>query len=444
MKKTLLLVYIHGFQGGDNTFGDLPANLQALVSYALPAVRVVTEIYPKYETRGDLRECVSRFREWLQNKVIDLEVENQTPSPTVDPAVHVFLLGHSMGGIVGSETIILLATEQPIQPSSSATSSDRPSGTTEGRRLVEPGSFMFPHIQGLLAFDTPFLGIAPGAVSYSAEGQYKTVVNTLSDVAGVFGFRRGSNTDSHNTAQATQSNKRETVSLTDFAAPSTDVAATPSWQRWGRYAMFAGAIGAAAAGGAAAIYQQRQNITGGWNWISSHLEFVGCLGRPKEQLQRLELLTKIRRERGISCTNFYTCLGEGAQALMEKTRTGETSFSEGIIRSKNRTFCSLPQDIDDTADGRVKPSSKHRGLSWVKAVNNKAPDEIKAHITMFQLKQNPGFHAIIHGACDVIANSVDRSWYLAATEPMEGLHNEGAHFQRDVDSEFMDDVVVVN
>jgi hypothetical protein len=33
----------------------------------------------------------------LQNKVIDLEVANGTPSPTVDPSVRTILVGHSMG-----------------------------------------------------------------------------------------------------------------------------------------------------------------------------------------------------------------------------------------------------------------------------------------------------------------------------------------------------------
>lgn len=41
----------------------------------------------------------------LQNRVIDLEVANRTTSPTVDPSVHVFLVGHSMGGIVAAETL---------------------------------------------------------------------------------------------------------------------------------------------------------------------------------------------------------------------------------------------------------------------------------------------------------------------------------------------------
>jgi len=40
----------------------------------LPNVSVVAITYPRYETRGDLKDCVSRFREWLENKVIDLEV----------------------------------------------------------------------------------------------------------------------------------------------------------------------------------------------------------------------------------------------------------------------------------------------------------------------------------------------------------------------------------
>lgn len=61
-------------QGGDDTFGSFPEQLRALVSHASPKVNVVAITYPQYETRGDLQECVGRFREWLENKVIDLEV----------------------------------------------------------------------------------------------------------------------------------------------------------------------------------------------------------------------------------------------------------------------------------------------------------------------------------------------------------------------------------
>ena len=65
MHKTLLLCFIHGFKGGDDTFGGFPEHLRALVSHALPQVSVSAIVYPQFETRGDLKECVGRFREWL-------------------------------------------------------------------------------------------------------------------------------------------------------------------------------------------------------------------------------------------------------------------------------------------------------------------------------------------------------------------------------------------
>ena len=51
-------------QGGDDTFGGFPDHLRALVSHALPNISVKVVIYPKFETRGDLHECVGRFVEW--------------------------------------------------------------------------------------------------------------------------------------------------------------------------------------------------------------------------------------------------------------------------------------------------------------------------------------------------------------------------------------------
>ncbi|KLU81222.1 hypothetical protein MAPG_00315 [Magnaporthiopsis poae ATCC 64411] len=105
MKKTLLLCFIHGFKGGDDTFGTgFPERLRELVAEQLPKVNVRVIVYPKYETRGDLAECVDRFRDWLLEKVIDIEVNSGTPSPTIDPSVRTILIGHSMGGIVAAET----------------------------------------------------------------------------------------------------------------------------------------------------------------------------------------------------------------------------------------------------------------------------------------------------------------------------------------------------
>ena len=39
-------------------------HLRARVSHALPDITVKCVTYPKFETRGDLKDCVERFREW--------------------------------------------------------------------------------------------------------------------------------------------------------------------------------------------------------------------------------------------------------------------------------------------------------------------------------------------------------------------------------------------
>lgn len=67
MKKTLLLCFIHGFKGGEETFGHEYAfteHLRELVQQELPKIDTKVIVYPKYETRGDLGECVGRFRDW--------------------------------------------------------------------------------------------------------------------------------------------------------------------------------------------------------------------------------------------------------------------------------------------------------------------------------------------------------------------------------------------
>ena len=59
-----LISHSRSKQGGDDTFGSFPEHLRAMVSHALPDIEVAALTYPKFETRGDLLECVGRFREW--------------------------------------------------------------------------------------------------------------------------------------------------------------------------------------------------------------------------------------------------------------------------------------------------------------------------------------------------------------------------------------------
>lgn len=54
-------------KGGEDTFGvdyQFTKDLRDLVREALPKIKVESIVYPKYETRGDLGNCVSHFRDW--------------------------------------------------------------------------------------------------------------------------------------------------------------------------------------------------------------------------------------------------------------------------------------------------------------------------------------------------------------------------------------------
>lgn len=410
----------------------------------------------------------------LQNKVIDIEVANETPSPTVDPSVHVILVGHSMGGIVGAETLLLLASEQPLPPPSSlgADSSNTDPSASQSDQIPSPNAFMFPHIQGLLAFDTPFLGIAPGVVSHSAEGHYKTAATaygTVSEIAGVFGWggvnKKGSGNDSKDSSSTNNKQQLALPAASSERAPasSTDAAATPSWQRWGRYAMFAGAAGAVAAGGAAALYSQKDRFSAGWSWATSHLEFVGCLARPEDLRKRVAELSKLNTERGIGCADFYTCLGKGAR----DTNTGSednyknyaTTLGQNVLRSKYRTFCNLPSDVvvesnsktekqEGSGGGGKTAEGASSGMKWIKALNEKAPEETSAHMAMFSPSDNAAFYELLHQASDMLVGWVDRAWYSSATPGSQekkgdddlgktGGENENASMDED-------DIVVVD
>ena len=342
----------------------------------------------------------------LQNKVIDLEVSAGTPSPTIDPSVRVVLVGHSMGGIVAAETVLSIISDPPIPPASPNNST---SSSTDP--LPSTPDFMFPYIQGLLAFDTPYLGISPSVIAHGAESHYKSAssaYSNLSELAGAFGWGAGSAKPPPSTSPAPKSLPAGPESAKDALAASMtdDAAATPAWQRWGKYAMFAGAAGAVAAGGAAA-YLKREHISAGWSWAGSHLEFVGCLVRGEELQMRLSRLVNLYPERGIGFADLVTVLGQGATGSSHnsepKTFAGgwvEISPATGQQRSE-RTFCTVPK-----AD-RTK-------RCFEKAVNDKAADEIKAHMCMFFPRENPGYYAMSERAKDLIAGWVDEGWYLGS------------------------------
>lgn len=254
-----------------------------------------------------------------------------------------------MGGIVAAETVIGLASETPIYSEDGIEKKDdSPSFNT----------LMFPYIQGVLAFDTPYLGISPGVVAHGAEGHYQKAAAAASAISELSGL--GSNLWGSKKADPV-------VKPSAGALPAPPSASNASsgnvWQRWGKVAMYAGAAGAVAAGSAAA-WLKRDTITEGFSWATSHLEFVGCLARGEELKKRVQYMVKLSQEIDVGFANLYTRLGKGAPSK-------EVSMV-GTVLGSQRTFCNLPKK---TSTGR-----------WQEAINDKASEEILAHMGKVEVK----------------------------------------------------------
>lgn len=344
-------------------------------------------------------ECVARFKEWLTNKVIDLEVANSTPSPTVDPSVHTILIGHSMGGIVAAETLLSIIADEPIP-------SLQNSQTNSTSSLPDHSTLMFPYIQAVLAFDTPYLGIAPGVVAHGAEKHWNTASSAYSaytNLAGAFGW--GAKDAGSGAVDASKMLPAPSGKAVSDA--NADAASAPLWQRYGRVAMFAGAAGAIAAGGAAA-YLKRDQISEGLNWATSHLEFIGALARPEEMQKRLAKVAKLTTTSELGFANLYTTLGH---AVNQQQQTQKESWT-GKVLGKDRTFCNLPK-------GQLKNY-------FIPAVNDKSTTETWAHMSMFDPKGNPGYYTLSETAKEKIIEWAENKWYEESEGPLTGAGEEEA------------------
>lgn len=287
---------------------------------------------------------------------------------------------------------------------------------------------MFPYIQGLLAFDTPYLGISPSLIAHGAQANIKaasSAYSNLHELAGAFGW--GAPSSKSPSPAPTQARlPAGPASAKDVLAASAtdDAAATPAWQRWGKYAMFAGAAGAVAAGGAAA-YLKKDAITEGWSWVGGHLEFVGCLVRGEELKSRLERIVALKESKDIGFADIVTVLGKNAVGTSHNSKEAKT-FAGGWVEispttgreQSERTFCTIPK------------SEKNRRC-FEKAVNEKAVDETKAHMTMFFPRENPGYYKMGKRARELVVKWVEDGWYESSDEGgvgtgMDVVGDEGA------------------
>lgn len=64
-KRTLLLIYLHGFLGGETSFHSFPAHVHNFVTLAVAKTHVVhTKIYPRYRSRRAIEHARDEFSSW--------------------------------------------------------------------------------------------------------------------------------------------------------------------------------------------------------------------------------------------------------------------------------------------------------------------------------------------------------------------------------------------
>ncbi|KAK2068120.1 hypothetical protein P8C59_002783 [Phyllachora maydis] len=407
MKRILLLCFIHGFKGTDNTFKEFPYHLRKAVADTLPDDHVESVLYPQYETKGELAASTEAFLAWLKERVMELRKSQvERPWPPNDRHVGVVLIAHSMGGFVASDALFRILDDGHADPSSP--------------------SPPFPLIQGLLCFDTPYNGLARSMFVYGAFSNYQKVSNvfnvmTALSAAAPASLARLAGTSTTGSATATAKRAGRAVTRGLGSTTGGRGANQAAWKAWSLLAARTGTVGAIAAGGVAA-YMHRREIAAGVRrarasmtreavvqgyqtgvdalgqglayvnrgsvgqslaWLADHVTFVGALLKQAELEARLRRLGALR---GVGVRDVFVSLGENGV------------WSGGYFVPE-RTFCAVP--------AQEQPGA----ALWHRWVMEGAGDELDAHVSMFKPDRNTAYERMTDEAAALVVR-----WFRDETE----------------------------
>jgi len=157
--KTVIIVYVHGFLGNNNTFHEFPDLLKE--SLKLYNVRVINKVFPAFETNGVFDDFVNMIIDWLY--------ENTKDYPII-------LMGHSMGGILNADVYRKISKDE----------------VEFKHRNEKP-----PKIVAVFGFDTPFFGLS-SAVANGGIRKIKESILSATDYAANYLTSFLSNKDDYN------------------------------------------------------------------------------------------------------------------------------------------------------------------------------------------------------------------------------------------------------
>ncbi|EPQ28346.1 uncharacterized protein PFL1_04173 [Pseudozyma flocculosa PF-1] len=355
--QMLLLVFIHGFKGSsDTTFEDFPSRLAHMLAETYPGLQVEPIVYPTYDTRGSLSAAVDAFVEWLTERCVNLESK-----PVIDPAtgdfqrntgrgggmgsVKVILAGHSMGGLIAVDAALAIARSTASQ---TAANTEKPAA-------------LWPRVTGVIAYDTPYYGVHPGVFKngFNKYAGYVQTAQTLGTFFAPMGVGLAANWNNKRNNSAPNASGTRSASAPAGAQPDPGTSRGGGGAGWRNALIATGAV--ALAGGAAASYFNKDKIGGAYGWVSDHLAFVGNLFDNQAMRRRLDDLVS---QPQILFHCYYTRLPPRRIAGTQTT-------------TPERTFIILP------------PRDGKSAALFTPMDNAKSADEVDAHISMFNAKNNP-------------------------------------------------------
>ncbi|KAI9724683.1 MAG: hypothetical protein M1828_003552 [Chrysothrix sp. TS-e1954] len=337
-----------------------------------------------------------------------------------------------MGGLLIADTLLSVLDTNPT-----------PKDTTP-----QP---IFPTIQGLLTFDTPFCGLSRSLFAYGAFAQYQSISSAYGIASSVYSmpsaiFSKSGTTAAQSSAETAATAGSQTETTQD----------KPAWRLWQMVAMQTGAAGAIAAAGAAA-YMNRDNISKGWSsmnkenlssWLPSSkkddakasdeettkssatassdtkAESTDADAKPASTsylspgnlayiTQALSLVSKENINTGLayisrenigsgftwlsSHLTFVSALVRGSEL---QSRIMRLSSLEGIGFADLYTSLG-PNDmwsggyfVAERTFCSIPAEGTKASKHFVKEVNKKAKDEIVAHLSMFREEKNGGYEEL--------------------------------------------------
>jgi len=378
-RKTVIIVYVHGFLGSKGTFHEFPELLEQAMN--LYNVRIINKVFPAFNTNGVFSEFVDYIISWLYTKTEDYPI---------------ILMGHSMGGILIADVYRKISKED-VNP--------------------EYKSKKAPKIVGVFGFDTPYFGLS-SAIANAGVRKMKESISAASDYIssrlinpnindmnyeGPYSLqKRGESSENRNKElQNSEINntgiKNDEIIRTSRELANTHTENTGS-RGWNILNTLILSTATFAAYSSSLLNQDTRNIiiNNGRQLVSestqhftNYCRFLEPLIEIKQQYQRVDDLINSSRL-SIIC---------GGERFKFKNYYPITKVKDKNGNVKLSTFICLPEDI--------------RYLKFFEPVSgpDNAPDVVFSHTKMFNSIKNPENMRILADKCIIDLYKIIRTLY---------------------------------